>query len=97
MRDATAVVLLPSANGATELALLLDVPDELSGSALTISLNGAAIERVVITGRELNREYPVNGAPGGAVNRLEITSDRLATIDGRLRGPRLRFLSWGPD
>ncbi|MBK5258883.1 MAG: glycosyltransferase family 39 protein [Thermoanaerobaculia bacterium] len=97
MGDATAVVLLPSANGATELALLLDIPDELFGSALTISLNGAAIERVVMTDREVSREYPVTGAPGGAVNRLEITSDRLATIDGRPRGPRLRFLSWGPD
>lgn len=94
------VVELPPSQGRNALRLLMYVPAELLPQRPTISvvLNGKLVERFGVTGEEIAREYKVQGT--GSANVLELSIDRALppdATDGRERGLRLRFLSWGRD
>jgi hypothetical protein len=91
MRD-HAVIVLPARSSPSEVGLVLDVPGELEGSNVTVTINGQVRDRIAMAPGENIREYPV---PAGESARVELRTDRTATIDGRTRGPRLRGLHWG--
>ena len=98
------VTNLPPRNGKSALHLTFDIPDELMTSKprLTISLNGAIIERFQPAEAHMTREYEVEAASNGAMNVLELDTtqvlneqkQRLGT-DPRDLGILLKWLSWG--
>lgn len=91
---------LPPSPGRNALRLLMYVPGEVLSQhpTVTVVLNGRVIDTIAATGEELTREYKVQGT--ATANVLELSTDRAVppdVTDGRERGLRLRFLSWGPD
>jgi hypothetical protein len=91
MRD-RAVIVLPARSSPSEVGLVLDVPGELEGSVITVTINGVLRDRITMAHGENIREYTV---ASGEDARVHLASDRTAVIDGRERGPRLRGLHWG--
>jgi hypothetical protein len=87
-----AVIALPPRASQSEVGMVLDVPAELEGSIVRVTINGVIVDRITMRSGENIREYPVAAGQGA---RVELASDRTATIDGRVRGARLRGLHWG--
>lgn len=96
------VTNLPPVHGTAKLRVQFDVPDELMASppTITLTVNGAVIDRFKPSEAHLVREYEV--VPGPAVNTLEMTTDRMADEhsdhaggDARKLGLLVRDLSWG--
>ncbi len=94
----------PQAGHAT-LHLAFDVPDELMPQppVITVTLNGAIIDRFQAPEAHLTRDYNVQGAANGARNVLELDVDRTLNParqhlgdDARDLGLLMRSLSWGP-
>ncbi|HWS72823.1 MAG TPA: hypothetical protein VN605_11945 [Thermoanaerobaculia bacterium] len=99
------VTRLPPAVGKQTLRLNFDVPDELMGNppVVTITLNGAVVDRFAAPEAHLTRDYPVQPAANRAVNVLELAVDKSLNParqhlgdDPRELGLLVRFLSWGP-
>src|SRR6185436_956410 len=94
------VVLLPPANGRTQLRIQAGVPAEVIGSnpAITVKLNGRIVDQFRTTTADVERDYRVTPAPRGLPNVLELGIERTVTppADGRELGLRVRFLGWGP-
>jgi hypothetical protein len=87
------------------LYLAFDVPDELMARppVITVTLNGAIIDRFPAPEAHLIREYNVQGAANAAPNVLELDVDHSLNParqhlgdDTRELGLLVRSLSWGP-
>jgi hypothetical protein len=99
------VARLPPVSGPAILHLQFRVPVELlpSKPQVTVALNGAIIERWRAAEETQDREYPVQPAPNGAPNTLELSIERTVNPAGRRTGRdardlglQVRYLSWGP-
>lgn len=99
------VTILPRADGETVLRLLFDVPDEIMPERpiVTITVNGAIVDRFTPPEAHLARDYHVTPAPNGGANVLEVVIDRALNPaqrhlgdDTRDLGLLIRMLSWGP-
>ena len=98
------VTQLPPRSGRTALHLRFDVPDELMPQrpTITITLNGAILDRFQAPEGHMTKEYEVDAAPNGAPNVLELDTDRVLNevqqhlgSDPRDLGILLKWLSWG--
>ncbi len=90
------VTELPPTAGSCLLRFILNVPRELLGSSITVTVNGRVLERIRVTSEEIARDYHVQPFSDRA-NRLELTIDQTMSQDGREIGLRLQFLSLGRD
>jgi hypothetical protein len=99
-----AAIKLPPRDGKSALHLTFDVPDELLPlkPTLTITLNGAIVDRFQPAEAHLVKEYEVDAAPNGAPNLLEFDTDHVLNevqqhlgTDPRDLGILLKWLSWG--
>jgi len=98
------VTKLPPRSGKSALHLTFDIPDELMPSrpTLTISLNGAIVDRFQPAEAHLTKSYEVDAAPNNAWNVLELDTDKVLNEqqqhlgnDPRDLGILMKWLSWG--
>jgi hypothetical protein len=94
------VVTLPPAAGRSRLRMHLGIPGELVAARanVTLRLNGTVVDTFEADEAELERNYNVDPAPGGAPNTMELTISNTVTAphDPRPLGLRLRYFGWGP-
>ena len=99
--SAHSVTRLPPSTGETILRMEIRVPAELlaTNTAVTIALNGHLVDRFVPTVDDDDREYHVKPAPNGAVNMLELSTERTIQKPGDPRpiGLSLKCLSFGAE
>jgi len=102
---ARGIVQLPPASGETMLRIECSIPQEVlpEKPAISVLLNGRAVDHFVATEETNVREWRVPVAPNGAPNVLELTTDRVYNAakrhqggDDRDLGIRLHFVSFGP-
>ncbi len=93
---AHSVTELPPTAGHSVLRLNFNVPRELLGSTVTVTLNGRVLERIHLTTDEIARDYKVDPL-ATSQNTLDLEINRTIEQDGRPVGLRLRFLSLGKD
>jgi len=98
------VTQLPPRSGKSALHLTFDIPDELMPAppTLTITLNGAIIDRFQPSEAHMTKAYEVEAAANGAPNVLELDTSQVfneAKVhpggDPRDLGILLKWLSWG--
>ncbi len=98
------VTRLPPATAPAVLRLALDVPDETlpRNPTVTVTMNGAIVDRFRPAESHLVREYEVTPAPNGTPNTLELDVDRVVNParqhlgdDARDLGLLVRTISWG--
>jgi hypothetical protein len=98
-----AVMKLPPSSGDTLLRLNARVPVELlpSRPEITISLNGAIIDRWRAAEEVQDRQWHVEPAPNGGENTLQLSIERTFNpaqhrgSDARDLGLQVRYVSWG--
>ena len=103
--SAHSLTRLPPASGASVLRFRFSVAVEIvpMHPTITVALNGAIIDRIVVAEEHNEKTYEVKPAERGAPNILELSIDRTLNparqhlgTDGRDLGVLVRAISFGP-